>query len=233
MEMQHVVARLAADKAIKSKANHGVKYRTLCARCNNALLGGRYDPALINFVNQVSRLLASSLSLPTTIPVPAQPDLIIRSVWGHLAAVGVDRYLKGPDTEAWRDWFLDDAATVPAGAKFYYWLYPYRRQVLMRDAGVTNLRDHTQALFWAMKFYPLAFAVWMPAKGAPEMPMRDFGYYRTSNPDDVVDVLIDMLPVPHELTLEAPDGDFQAIMVGRDAIVADARPPRGYVLPIT
>ncbi|GAB3100517.1 hypothetical protein GCM10027159_24160 [Lysobacter terrae] len=62
MELQHVTHALEAGKAIKTKANDGVKYRTLCARCNNALLGGRYDPVLIGFVNQVSGLLASSLT---------------------------------------------------------------------------------------------------------------------------------------------------------------------------
>lgn len=39
MELQHVTHRLHAGKAIKTKAQDGVKYRTLCARCNNTLLG--------------------------------------------------------------------------------------------------------------------------------------------------------------------------------------------------
>lgn len=228
MELQHVTDRLDAEKAIKSKGNDGVKYRTLCARCNNQLLGGRYDPALIDFVNRVSAFLASELVLPATMTIPMQPALVARAVWGHLAAVGVDRY-QGPRTEELRDFFLDESLPIPAGLKFYYWLYPYRRQVLIRDAGVLDLQDGSKATYWAMKFYPLAFAVWHPATGNATQPMRDLATYTVLGPGGVVDVPLDLDPVRHELTLEAPT-TTQAIMWGRDAIVANSRPPRGVIL---
>lgn len=230
MELQHVTHRLAAEKAIKTKANDGVKYRTLCARCNNALLGGRYEHALIDFVNRVSALLASDLALPTTMPVAAKPALIVRAVWGHLAAVGVDRYLKGPRTEEFRDFFLDETLPVPPGMNFYYWVYPYRRQALIRDAGSLDISNGGQAMYWLMKFYPLAFTVWMPQNGWA-LNHRDLASYRTSKPDDIVDVMVDLDPVPHELTLEAPT-TTQAIMFGQDSIVANSRPPRGRILRV-
>ena len=131
MELQHVAGRLDAGNAIKTKAHDGVKYRTLCARCNNALLGGRYDPLLIDFTKRVSDLLASDLVLPAIMTVPTKPALLMRAIWGHLAAVGVDRYAKGPRTEEWRDFFLGETLPVPAGTSFYYWIYPYRRQALV------------------------------------------------------------------------------------------------------
>ena len=230
MELQHVSHRLAAEKAMKTKANDGVKYRTLCARCNNALLGGRYDPALIDFVNRVSVLLNSAVVIPRTMPVAAKPALIVRAVWGHLAAVGVDRYLKGPRTAEFRDFFLDETLPIPAGMNFYYWVYPYRRQALIRDAGALDARGPYHAIFWLMKFYPLAFAVWMPETDYA-LELRDLAAYRTSSPDDIVDVMVDLEPVPHELTLEAPT-TTQAIFFGQDSVVATSRPPRGHILRI-
>ncbi|MDR7099163.1 hypothetical protein J2X04_001510 [Lysobacter niabensis] len=230
MELQHVTHRLDAEKAIKTKAQDGVKYRTLCARCNNALLGGRYDPAMIDFVNRVSVLLASNLVLPNTIPVPAKPALLVRAAWGHLAAVGVDRYLKGPRTEEWRDFFLDETLPLPVGVNFYYWVYPYRRQALIRDAGSLDIRGPLRAMYWLMKFYPMAFAVWMP-ENSYTLEYRDLAAYRTAGPDDVVDVMIDLEPIPHELILEAPT-TTQAIMFGRDSVVANSRPPRGRILRV-
>lgn len=233
MELQHVTHRLEAEKAIKTKANDGVKYRTLCARCNNALLGGRYDPVLIDFVNRVSGLLASSLMLPTTMVVPAKRDLLIRAIWGHLAAVGVDRYLKGPRTEEWRDFFLDETLPIPVGVNFYYWVYPYRRQALIRDAACVDIAGPIaqRSAYWLMKFYPMAFAVWMPEKGSPALGYRDLATYRTLHADDIVDVMVDLDPVPHELTLEAPH-TTQMIMFGRDSIVANSRAPRGRILHV-
>ena len=230
MELQHVTHRLDAGKAIKTKAHEGVKYRTLCARCNNALLGGRYDPVLIEFSKQVRDLLVSDLVLPTTMRVPTKPALLMRSIWGHLAAVGVDRYLKGPRTEEWRDFFLDERLPVPADVNFYYWIYPYRRQALVRDAGSLDIGNGGKAMYWLMKFYPLAFAVWMPQNDW-RLDYRDLVTYRTSSPDEVVNVMVDLAPVPHELTLEAPT-TTQAIMFGRDSIVANSRAPRGQILKV-
>ncbi len=70
MELQHVTHRIDAGKAIKTKAQDGVKYRTLCARCNNTLLGGRYDPVLIDCsaVTRMDFLSAGALlNLLTTV----------------------------------------------------------------------------------------------------------------------------------------------------------------------
>jgi hypothetical protein len=228
MELQHVTHRLDASKAIKTKAHDGVKYRTLCPRCNNALLGARYDPALIDFTKLVSNFLASNLALPTTMNVRTKPALLMRAIWGHLAAVGVDRYLKGPRTEEWREFFLDETLHVPSGTNFYYWIYPYRRQALVRDAGALDISTRGNAMYWLMKFYPLAFAVWMP-QNHWQLPYRDLVTYCGSDPDHTVDVMIDLAPIPHELILEAPTGT-QAIMFGRDSIVANSRAPRGRIL---
>lgn len=233
MELQHATHALEVGKAIKTKASNGVKYRTLCARCNNALLGGRYDPVLIDFVNHISRFLASSLMLPTAMVVPTRPNLLVRAIWGHLAAVGVDRYLKGPRTEEWRDFFLDETLRIPADVNFYYWVYPYRRQALIRDAACVDIGSTIarQSAFWLMKFYPMAFAVWMPKKDNYALKYRDFTAYRTSQADDIVDVLVDLDPVPHELILEAPH-DNQIIAFGRDSVVANSRALHGQILRV-
>jgi len=230
MELQHVANRLDANKAIKTKAQDGIAYRTVCARCNNILLGARYDPVLIDFTKHVSDLLSCSLMLPTTMAVPTKPALLIRAVWGHLAAVGVNRYLKGPRTEEWRDFFLDETRQVPAGTSFYYWIYPYRRQVLVRDAGCIDINYREHAMYWLMKFYPLAFAIWMP-QNHWHLSHRDLATYQAPNADAVVEVMIDLAPVLHELILEAPMST-QAIMFGRDSIVANSRTPRGRILQI-
>lgn len=230
MLLQHVSSRLSAEPAYVAKANVGVKYRTLCARCNNEFLGGRYDPSLIDFVNRVAGLLASPLSLPNKILIPAMPGRIVRAVWGHLAAVGVNRYPKGPDTEALRDFFFDESLPVPSGLHVYYWVYPYRRQVLIRDAAITDFRGPSHATYWLMKFYPLAFAVWRP-EGRCGLNFRDLAALRPSTPTVVVDVEVELGKLPPELWLEAPT-DTQAILYGQDSVVADRRPPLGVVLKV-
>ncbi|MEO6800526.1 MAG: hypothetical protein ABI178_11370 [Rhodanobacter sp.] len=227
MMLEHASDRLAVQRGVRAKANDGVKYRTLCARCNNSLLGGRYDPALIDFVNEVTRLLESPLLLPSSMTVLAKPRLIARAVWGHMAVVGVERYQKGRDTALLRDFFLDESIPIPQNLNFYYWLYPYRRQALIKDAGALDFRGGN-AIYWLLKFYPMAFAMWTTTN-AYHLSHRDLASHSSGRAGDVSQVIIDLSPIEHELVLEAPS-DTQGLMFGREAIVANKRPPRARIL---
>lgn len=139
----------------------GVSFRSLCRRCNTELLGAAYDPALGEFSAQVRALANSPLALPASVDVMIRPQPVMRSVLGHLAAQGVDRYQKGPYTEPIRDYLLDPSLPPPAQLRMYYWLYPYRSTVLIRDAArIEHLGSGQGSVaFWLMKFYPLAFMV--------------------------------------------------------------------------
>lgn len=110
VEMHHIAALLCADKQ-RSRgrvSQNGVKFRTLCGRCNNSLLGTNYDPAFNDFSQRVSSYLKTALALPTIMHVRAKPHKIARSLIGHLCALGVDRYQKGPKTEDLREYLLDE-----------------------------------------------------------------------------------------------------------------------------
>src|ERR1035438_2045085 len=93
VELNHIGQLLGSDQPkVKGRfSQNGVKYRTLCHRCNNTLLGSKYDPAFIAFVNKVGTILQSSLHLPNTINIQAQPQAMLRSLIGHISAQGVKR----------------------------------------------------------------------------------------------------------------------------------------------
>lgn len=229
--LKHAVDRLQAAASTKGRlSQNGVKYRTLCNDCNSGLLGGRYDPALIDFANTVAGYLASQLMLPEVVAIKTKPQLLARSVFGHIAAQGVDRYQKGPRTEEWARFFQDETLPMPEGMHLYYWIYPYRRQVLMRDAVIGQLGLPGAALMWMMKFYPLAFLIWQSNTGLA-LKHRDLSVYRSAKPDDEIDVMLDLRPVPHELLLEAPRTD-QLIMYGQEAVIAEDQPVRGRVIKL-
>src|SRR5690606_2194766 len=140
-------------------SQNGVKYRTVCHRCNNTLLGAQYDPALIEFVNRVAVVLRSPLQLPKDFAILGRPQAVSRAVIGHLSAQGVGRYRKGPLTEAVRDYFLDPSLPLPEPLRVFYWAYPYQSQVLVRDAGYIHLGEGKPFALWFMKFFPVAFMV--------------------------------------------------------------------------
>jgi hypothetical protein len=105
--------------------------------------------------------------------------------------------------------------------KVYYWVYPYKTQVLARDAVMRNLASADTAYFWLMKFFPIAFLViWDSPDGYDYRNLRTFEPFRTLGPDDEAELPIDLTGLPHERWPEAPeDGRFCAFGSGAIGVV--------------
>lgn len=207
VEMNHIVEILAAEPPGNRGrvSQNGVKYRTLCHRCNNDLLGLNYDPEFNSFVNQVATLVQSSMSLPTVINITGKPQKIAKSLIGHLMAQRVNGYKKGAHTEPLRDWFLDINAPMPEYMQIVYWAYPYKTQVLARDAVMRELTSEDTAYFWIMKFFPIAFMVLWDNPQGYNFSQRTFDRYRDIGSDEEVEIPINITNLPHERWPEAPD----------------------------
>jgi hypothetical protein len=227
--MHHIIGVLSVAKPMSGGrlSQDGVKFRTLCARCNNGLMGGSYDPAFNEFSRAVGLFLKSTLTLPPITYVKGKPQKIARSLLGHLCAQGVDRYLKGPHTEDLRDYFLDSAKPLPSYLDVYYWVYPYRTQLLVRDAVLKDLHHQDPAYIWIMKFFPLAFlVVWDNPKGYVYQQFPNLGKWRQLGIDDEVDLPVQLSVVPHERWPEAPT-DHTFVMYGEGAMGAF---PKGKIV---
>lgn len=217
--MRHIVQLLGEDapKAKGRFSQNGVKYRTLCHRCNNSLLGTKYDPPFISFVNDVGSILRSSLHLPHTLTVNTQPQAIIRSLLGHVSAQGVSRYLKGPLTEPLRDYFLDESLPLPEGINVYYWAYPHRPHIMARDAGHLQISTGEVFTFWLLKFFPIAFwVVWGEEKAFPP-PIHSLARWRSSPFSLQVELPITLRPITPQFWPEAPTED-SVVTYGQEAI---------------
>ncbi len=221
VELLHITHALSASvpKVKRSFSQNGVKYRTLCGRCNNKLLGHTYDPYLIAFANGTAALLQSSLYLPSFLEVPARPQAIMRSVLGHIAAQGVDRYKKGPHTEEVRDYILDLSKPLPQALSMYYWAYPHKRQVLVRDASYMDLGRQKPFLAWFIKFFPLAFLVAWDASPTLPFPVQSLNPWRNSTFNMETELPLSLRSLPPEEWPEAPTA-YSALLYGREAIVA-------------
>jgi len=235
VQFSHIAERLSSERRPKfQKAPDGVKYRSLCARCNNELLGAGYDPALIDMASQVTGLLTSSLLLPRAMIVRIKPQRVARAVLGHIAAQGVLRYDKGPSTIPLRDYILDPSLPMLDDIRLCYWVYPHRARVLVRDAVIMRLLNGSEpSAIWMMKCFPLAFAVLWNRDfqfDAPCQP-RNFDAHVGAQIDDVADLLVDLSNVPPEYWPEAPT-DSTILGYGQEALMATVSPLRGKLLRI-
>jgi hypothetical protein len=222
-ELRSLHDKLTAEGERWSAPRHfkaGVYYRTLCVRCNG-VLGTDYDPGLAEMCAQVRSVAQSPLRLPQQMQLQVSPGAVLRSVLGHLCAQGVDRYLKGQITEPLRDYVLDETRPLPEELRVYYLLYPYKRQVLIRDAALLNLPTKDVFAFWLMKFFPLAFFITIGEPACPVFRLANFDNYRglPATATDYIYLSTRGL-VPSEWP-ETPSEET-VLLYGQEAVVAEA-----------
>jgi len=142
-----------------------------------------------------------------------------------MAAQGVDRYEKGDDTEPLRDYFLNDTLPLPDAINIYYWVFPYKGQVLVRDCALTDLTVGESVFIWLMKFFPIAFLVtWCEPVGY-RFGLQNLAQWRTSSIEDEVDIPVSLVSPMHQYWPEAPT-NHTFLTYGAEAVFADLVQPR-------
>ncbi|MFK3844779.1 hypothetical protein [Stenotrophomonas sp. PS02297] len=198
MQVMEVMEPLKESQRHKyQKVNDGVRFRSLCERCNRDVLGTLYDPELLRLVDAVTALPKTSLHIPGVQFVRIRPQRVMRSVIGHLCAQGVNRYKKGDITQPLRDYLLDPALPLPDMLSLHYWLFPFPTVVLTKDARIMNLVTRQNSILWSMKCFPLGFALTdrdYVFDGVP--PQHKMNPYRHKGVDDFVELPVDLITFP-------------------------------------
>jgi hypothetical protein len=225
VELHHIIEHLNV-KLPKSKgrqSQNGVKYRTLCKRCNNSLLGTEYDPTFINFVNDLARFLKTQIHIPASVSIKTKPQRLMRALLGHVSAQGVNGYEKGKITESLRDYFLNPNLSLPASLNIYFWTFPYQMHVMARDCVLGDFSTGEHVCVWFLKFFPIAFMVTIeePYK-YKHSGLGCFSHYRSLGIDDEIDVTVNLKEIiPHNWP-EAPSSKTSMVMYGQEAITSFA-----------
>lgn len=219
MEARRLSDTLSAAGASVSQPRRfqaGIYYRSICTRCNG-LMGNDYDPVLAQLCAQVRSVANSSLLLRPMTRLTTKPQAVMRSILGHLMAQGINRYAKGPLTEPLRDYMLNQTASLPAPIRFYYWFYPYREQVLVRDAGRLEIAIKTSLVFWLMKFFPLAFFITFNEPNDRVYVLANLDEYGNEPFECVREIVLPIFPLVHAKWPEAPN-DGSLILYGEQAL---------------
>lgn len=109
----HDALGVTEEEAKGRRSQNGVKFRTLCKKCNNEWLGLKYDPHLNYFSSELIKYADTRIALPSTIKIHTKPNLIARAVIGHMLAVGVERSNKSKVVSHLARYFLNPAFSLP------------------------------------------------------------------------------------------------------------------------
>lgn len=210
MEMYNICEAMGAQRPEKKgkQFQNGIKFKSLCATCNNDYLGLNYDPALNEFSHNLSRIVKTPIAVPTKIDVPVQVNKVARAVLGHLMAVGLNRYNDGEMAKSSREYFLNTALIEPNNVLIYYWVYPYNRQILIRDATIAfDFGVEPPVFFWLMKYFPVSFFVTCDKPDNLNIRTNCLNESLTSNIDEYIHLNIPLTNLPKSNWPEAPTGN--------------------------
>lgn len=221
MKMKPVEIRTLAQayygsptKAIVSQ--NGVKFRTLCGRCNNELLGTKYDPELRNFTDQVSlflrNLIESNIYFPPNQPFQIRTQRVVRAIVGHLLAAFLpdDTSRPQPASPAYdslRSYFLDDNEPIPKELSIYIWLYPVKDQIIIRGFGLSSIRGSGTIVGDIIKFFPMAYWLVWEQPTTANINQIQLGARKNMGIDETEIIIIDFSKIPSRSFPESPKDD--------------------------
>ena len=190
---QYTILERLAGRSLKPNrmlTQNGVKYRTLCERCNSYLLGGGYDRTLNEFTLTVGRFLNTTLPLPSQVAIATKPARLLRSLFGHLLAAKAELEHSKPD-EAMRQYVLDRVARVPPALNVSYFVYPYPDFVIIRDVVMPARRGRfdSMGIFSILKYFPIAYIV---TNVKEYEGLQSLSFHCPENLDQVVDIPISL-----------------------------------------
>ncbi|MGE8066181.1 hypothetical protein [Pseudomonas sp. NPDC089569] len=142
-------------------AQNGVVKATLCADCNNRVLGSELDPALIDVYKTASAALEKG-RYPMVEPFQLNGvniNRVARAVAGHLIALDDKARYRHRMIRHLRRFVLQESFGLHPELRFHMWLYPFSRQGMLSDLHHTEFGTSYETLWIsAFKTYPLAFA---------------------------------------------------------------------------
>jgi len=163
LDQYTILERLAgrSESPNRLSTQNGVKYRTICKKCNGDLLGREYDPVLNDFAVGIGQFLKTSIWLPPRLCYPTRPARLLRSLFGHLLAAKSEVENTKED-EAMRHYVQDHQATLPSNLNVFFWVYPYSQVVVIRDVAMLAERGNFRGslgVFSILKYFPIAYIV--------------------------------------------------------------------------
>ena len=213
----------------------GAHFRTICETCNTRLLGAEYDPELAKMCTVVSgcarAAYESRLILPENVLVWVRPQRAARAVVGHaLAANAVREVIQppvdAPFPDALRQYFLDPAKPLPEKVDIYFWVYPSRRQVIVKGAAKASLASLARGRFLLgdiIKFFPFGFWILWDKPKLARIPHPLLVPDRSMGIDDAVQMTISLRRIPPPGFPEHPADDEMMLLSDDSTSVGEVR----------
>lgn len=163
-QVTQTLKTLKAHYKIRPKSRlvqNGVVRLTLCANCNNNILGQLLDPSLTRAYREATFQLRNVkfLMQPVITLENIELNKVARAVTAHFIANDEAPQARHRFIRKLRRYILTPEANFPEGYQFQLWLYPFREQAILKDLYHAQFgKSFSPFGISSYKTYPLAFS---------------------------------------------------------------------------
>ncbi len=202
----------------------GVKFRSICATCNNELLGAEYDPHLIALTTQLDLHLKKFQV--NSFRFDVKLNRVLKAIAGHILAQRIDGYRCSSVRDVLCTYFNSRGEILPAEWRAYMWTYPYK-PTICTDGAVAMFRAVSKepVLFGTMKFFPIAFMFCNSDVPERLYPITRLDDKLTDQIDHVVSLSVNVVGIPPLGWPETPVDQSSLILHGDGSLYAVPRNP--------
>lgn len=177
------------ENSYDKQYQNGIRFRSLCEKCNNTLMGINYDVALAEFTEQVMQIVMSAIILPTVVNVPIKVNRLARAICGHVLAAKNFYDDSCLIDEQLREYICNTEALPPIDMSLLYWIYPYSTIAIMRDISVKSFSEKyafPDGVISIMNSFPMAYIISSPKE--EKCGLLDLFQYCSNDIDEIVEI---------------------------------------------
>ena len=189
-------------------SQNGIKYRSICSKCNNSILGRNYDIEYEKLVNILYDIYITPGEIGQYVEIQGiKINKVARAIVGHLLAARND-YFDGKGENELREYFLNPNLKPPNEFKLLYYTYIYNTIMIIRDVVPKKFGRLEYAvpegLISCINSFPIAFI--LAHKCDNEVDLYDLFELCTEDIEETVNIRIDLLSYmyPNKKVLRDP-----------------------------
>ncbi|WP_392565170.1 hypothetical protein RHO15_05990 [Utexia brackfieldae] len=173
VEQKHIfdVLRAEGTKIKGVSSTNGSKFKTICAYCNNTILGAN-DVEISSVIKELNRKIniyfTNLNSIYNSVSVPFNPIKFCRAMIGHILSATTVKDCKitpqyTPYFTPLQEFVLGDDNALNNTHDIYYWFYPHKMHISSKMVSFYN--NGNNCIVSILSFFPIAFLVTEKGKG--------------------------------------------------------------------
>lgn len=184
---------IPTEKKYMKEYQSGIKFRTVCQKCNNIVLGQndieykKFVKTIVDELIHTNKQYMENSVERDSISINCKINRVLRAICGHFLAAR-NTYQGKLETENYIRQYVMNENEKLENFKLYSWIYPYSTIIIARDFVCTGhiKLSHPKGFVSVISCFPISLV--LSTEGEESCLLDNLGNYSTNNIDDEVEI---------------------------------------------